>query len=956
MTLWSRIRSWLRAVTRRSRMESEMDAELRFHIEAFAEDLVRSGVPREEARRRARIEFGGIERAKEECREAQGVGFVDSLFQDLRFGLRMLRKNPGFTVSAVLALALGIGVNTTVFTAFDAVALRPRPVEDPDHLVGVYRTAEGEDYGAFSYPDYLYYRDHIKTLSDLAMWGGITNVTTSELSVASTEDTLRVPGKLGFHLPQLLKGGMQRLTCVFVSGNYFQLLGAHPAVGRLFLPEDDQPGAPPVVVLSGNFWHGQLHSNPGVVGSTIHLDRVAFTIVGVTPVDYLGTLSRVPVLWAPIAARPLLGDGTRESLENRNVLAGIVYGHLKAGISLPDAQAEFKVLAEQLRAGYPGVERNGGVRVISERTFQGIDSEAWPIVGATMGAVALLLLIACANVASLLLARAATRRREIGVRLSLGAGRRRLLQQLLIESTLIALLAGAVGLPLASWTLHLLVVEIASAIPSYWGAIALEVTPDIRIFGYTVLISLLTGVAFGLTPALQALRTDVNSALKDNGSVLGQQVSKSRLRDLLIVAQVAACLVLLINSALLLRGSQRALRIDPGFDTKHVVHLSLEMAEPSMGYSKARLFELNRQLMDEISSLPAITAVTQASRAPISGGNRFVPVGIDDAEPPASEGGKDKRPTAGFSYVLPNYFETLGIPIVSGRSFTVQEAETEAPVMVISEATARRFWPGQNPIGKHLAIGSVNGPAPYPGVTAPFSPGSEVIGVVRDVHSLFLGKVDESYLYLPLSQARESTSTLLVHTSGSASSLLPALGSAVRRLDPNLPVVLAPLDWMVSFDPYFVISRIGGILSSIVGTLGLFLACLGVYGMVGYSVVERTHEIGIRMALGARPPQVLGLVLRECARPMLLGTGIGIVLSAAVSRLLSAMLFWAESYGRHFLRGSFTSTDWRRIVCRLASRAASDAGGSDGGAEVRMTALPQSRVMCLFLRFWRLAE
>ena len=891
MRIWNQLRSWMRSVMRRSRMEREMDAEVRFHIEAFAEDLVRGGVPREEALRRARIEFGSVERAKEECREARGVSFFDSLVQDLRFGLRMLGKNPGFTATAVVALALGIGVNTTVFTAFDAVALRPRAVKDPDHLVGVYRTSKGVEYGAFSYPDYVYYRDHSKSLSDLAMLSGGMHVTTSDLPVADTEDGFHMAGALGFHLPQFLKGGAQELnSCVFVSGNYFALLGARPTAGRLFLPEDNEPGAPPVVVLSGNLWESQLHSDPNVIGSTIHLDRVAFSIVGVAPVDFLGTLQTVPVLWAPIAARPLLLGGTPDSLENRNVPAGVVYGHLKEGASLPDAEAELKVLATQLRGAYPEVERDSGVRLVSERDSAHLDSEAWPIVAATMGAVALLLLIACANVASLLLARGAARRREIGVRLSLGAGRRRLLQQLLIESTLIALLAGAVGLPLASWTLHLLVAEISSAIPSYWGTIALQVTPDIRIFGYTILISLLTGVVFGLTPALQALRVDVNSALKDNGSMLGQQVSKSRLRDLLIVAQVAACLVLLINSALLLRGSKRALRVDPGFDAKNVLHLSL-VDEPVMGYSRARLLELNRQLMDEIGSLPGVTAVTQASRAPISGGNRFVPVGIDSAEPPTREESEDRRLMAGYSYILPNYFETVGIPMVSGRSFTVKEAEMEAPVVVISEATARRFWPGQNPVGKRLAIGLPNGPAPYPGETAPVSSGSEVIGVVRDVHSLFLGKVDESYLYLPLSQARHLTDTLLVRTNGSASSLLPALGSAVRRVDANLPVVVAPLDWMVSFDPYFVVSRIGGILCGIVGTLGLFLACLGVYGMVGYSVVARTHEIGVRMALGAQPPQVLGLVLRESARPVLYGTVIGIAVSAAIARLLSTMLF-----------------------------------------------------------------
>ena len=891
MTLLSRVRSWLSAVTRRSRMEGEMDAELRFHIEAFAEDLVRGGVPREEALRRARIEFGGVERAKEECREARGVNFIGSLVQDLRFGLRMLRKNAGFTVTAVLALALGIGVNTTVFTGFDAVALRPRAVKDPDRLVSVFLTAEGVNHGGFSYPDYAYYRDHSKTLSDLAMWSGGVLVTTPDLSVSRPEDVAHVAGAIGFHLPQLLQGSAQRLSCVFVSGNYFQLLGAQPAAGRLLQPEDDKVEAAPVVVLSGNFWQSQFHSSPNVVGSTLHLNRVAFTIVGVTPVDYLGTLSTVPVLWAPVVARPLVGDGTRESLQNRSVGAGIVYGHLNAGVSLPDAEAELNVLAGQLRVAYPEVERNTGVKVVSDRTSAHLDSDIWPIVVATMGAVALLLLIACANVASLLLARAAARRREIGVRLSLGASRRRLLQQLLIESTLIALLAGAVGLPLASWTLHLLVVEIASALPSYWGSIALQVTPDIRIFGYTVLISLLTGVAFGLTPALQALRTDVNSALKDNGSMLGQRLSKSRLRDLLIVAQVAACLVLLINSALLLRGSQRALRVESGFDSKHVVHLSLEMYEPTMGYSQARLFQLNRQLMEEIGNLPGVIAVTQASRAPISGGNRFVPVATADAKPLADRDSADKRPAVGYSYILPNYFETLAIPILNGRSFTAQEADTQAPVVVISEATARRFWPGQDPIGKRLVIGSANAQPPFAGEQVPFSPGSEVIGVVRDVRSLFLSKVDESYLYLPLSQNRQWTSTLLVRTVSTPSGLLPVLGGAVRRVDANFPVVAAPLDWMVSFDPYFVISRIGGILSSIVGTLGLFLACLGVYGMVGYSVVERTHEIGIRMALGARQEQVLGLVLRESARPMLLGSVIGVAVSAAVSQLLSAMLF-----------------------------------------------------------------
>jgi len=888
---WSRVRSWLRAVAGRSRMEHEMDAELRFHIEAFAEDLVRSGVPREKALRLARVVFGGVERAKEECREARGISFIDSLLQDLRFGLRMMRKNLGFTATAILALALGIGVNTTVFTAFDALTMRPRAVKDPDHLVGLHRTKEGESANAFSYPDYLYYRDHTKTLSDLAMFGFGMGVTTSDLPAASPDDMPRMASAIGFHLPQLLQGGGRPLMCFYISGNYFQLLGAHPAAGRLFLPEDDQPGARPVVVLSGNFWRSQFHSRPDVIGSTIHLNRVPFTIVGVTPVDYLGTLPMVPILWAPIAARPLLGSGTRESLENRGERAGIVYGHLKPGVSLADAEAELNVLEGQSRSAYPEVERNVGISVVSEREFAHMESDGWPIVASAMGAVALLLLIACANVASLLLARAATRGREIGVRLSLGATRRRLLQQLLIESSLIALFAGAIGLPLASWGLHLLVAEISSSLPSYWGSIALQATPDIRVFAYTVLISLLTGVVFGLTPALQTLKTDVNSALKDSGSVLGERMSKSRLRNILIVAQVAACLVLLINSALLLRGSQRALQIEPGFDSKHVVFL--EMYTPALsGYKEDELLQLRGQLRAELEGVAGIASVTLASRAPFAGGNRFVPVGTATEEPPqVNNAGEDKQPAVAYSYVERNYFETLGIPIARGRSFTAQETEGEAPVVIVSEALARRFWPGQDPIGKRLAIGSAHGKPPYPGETAPFFPESEVIGVAQDVRNLSLNKVDDSYLYLPLSQSSRLPGMILLRTRGNTSSLLTLLGGAVRRVDANLPVLAAPLDWAVSFDPYFIVSRVGGILCSVVGALGLFLACLGVYGMVGYSVVERTREIGIRMALGAQRNQVLGLVLRDSVRPMLLGTVIGITVSAAIARLISAILF-----------------------------------------------------------------
>ena len=326
MTWWSRVRSWVRAVMRRSRMELEMDAELRFHIEMFAEDLARGGVPCEEALRRARIEFGGVERAKEECREARGVNFFDSLVQDLRFGLRMLRKNPGFTAVAVVTLALGIAVNTAVFTTFDSLVLRPRPVKDPDSLVAVFRTGPGDARGRFSYPDYVYLRDHCKSLSDLSLLAFGMAVTSSDLPPAGPEATSQVATAAGFQLPQLLQGSAQPMVAIFVSGNYLQMLGAVPLRGRLLLPEDDRPNSPPVVVMSGNFWQRQFHSDPKVVGSLLHLNGVAFTVVGVTPVDYMGTLPNVPSLWAPVAAKVQVGSLSAQDLENRLMIAACRWG------------------------------------------------------------------------------------------------------------------------------------------------------------------------------------------------------------------------------------------------------------------------------------------------------------------------------------------------------------------------------------------------------------------------------------------------------------------------------------------------------------------------------------------------------------------------------------------------------------------------------------------------------
>jgi macrolide transport system ATP-binding/permease protein len=882
--------NWLKQLVSRRRLYDELSLEMHGHLEEKIEELVSGGMSRKEAAYAARREFGNVALVEEDSREVWRWPSIESFVADLRYGVRVLRKNPGFTGVAVLTLALGIGVNTAIFTAFDALVLRPLRVKDPDTLAAVFRTAPGIRDGRFSYPDYLYYRDHNRSLSDLSLFAFGMAVTSSDLPATSSEAVPRIAGAIGFQLPQLLQGSAQPIGCFFVSGNYFPMLGATPLLGRVLLPGDDQPNSPPVVLMSGNFWQHQFHSDPKIVGSVLHLNGVAFNVIGVTPLDYIGTAPDVPSLWAPVQAKVLLGGLSSQDLENRQVIAGSPMGRLKPGVSLSDAQAELGVLAEQLRAQYPEAKRDIGVSVVSGRNnLSALDSDAWPVVIAAMSAVALLLLIACANVASLLLARAVARRKEIAVRLALGAGRWRLLRQLLTESVLLGLVAGALGLPLAGWMLHLLIVEIASALPSFWGTLALEISPDIRIFGYTLFVSCAAGIAFGLTPAWQASKADVSSAIKEDGTTFGQRLSRSRLRGILIAGQMAACLVLLISSALLLRGSQRALKIDPGYDTRRVAYL--EMYNPAiLHYSQARLLQLNRDVIQGIVNLPGVLSVSQASRGPI-GGIRWVPVARAGTAPPTPTTVGSEPAGAGYSYVTPNYFDTLNIPIVRGRTFTPREADGQAPVVVISEATARRFWPGEDPIGKLLKIGSEKGSMSYPGESDPFIPSSEVIGIAHDVRSMDLRRVDESYLYLPLSQSRQWSSTLLVRVEGNPTPLLPAIGREFRRVDGNLPVVAAQLNTMVSMDPYFVVSRIGGVLASIVGALGLLLACLGVYGMVSYSVAQRTREIGIRMALGAQGIQVLRQVMSEGFRPILSGVVIGLVVSAGASRALSATLF-----------------------------------------------------------------
>ncbi len=597
----------------------------------------------------------------------------------------------------------------------------------------------------------------------------------------------------------------------------------------------------------------------------------------------MGADENVPDVWLPITKQALVQPGD-DWLHNAEEDCCRLNGRLKPGISMEKAEAEMSLLAERVRQTHPPaskLSRTASITLGRGTPFGGHpDATFTAIVLLVMGAVALVLLIACANVASLQLARSAARQKEIGVRLAIGAGRARLARQLLTESALLAILAGGIGLLFSWWTLRFLVYEISGSLPAVWGTLALEVDPNGHIFVYTIVISLAAGILFGLAPALEATKINLVSVIKEEAASLGGRLKKSRLRDILVMAQVAVCVTLLICAGLLVRGSARALNLDTGYETKNVLGIDLELP-PGLGYSPQKQTALNQQLMERFRSVPGVISVSRGR--PPAAGLRETSVALDGHKL-MSNG----RPlTMWYNYVAPNFFDTLSLPIVRGRAFNSEEARARAPVVLLSEATARKLWPGQDPIGMQVLLDASD---QYHDDLFPSSLTAQVIGVTKDVHLVWLSKPDDSYIFLPLPPDGWHEN-ILVRTAHSAGSIIPALGKQAQAADPNLTVIGESLDGLLTNHPEFVFSRIGAIFSTAIGLLGLALASVGIYGMVSYAVVQRIHEVGIRMALGAKRRDVLCLVMAQSMRPVVLGMTLGVALAAAVSHALKALLF-----------------------------------------------------------------
>ena len=838
MTLWNRLHSWMRATLHRPRMESEMDSELRFHIEAYAEDLVGTGVPRQEAMRRARLEFGGIDRAKEECREARGANIMETLLQDLRYGARMLRKNPGFTAVAGLTLALGIGANTAIFSLVNGILLRPLPFATPQNLVSIT--------GNYPKGAFVAMREEMQSFDAAAYFEG------HEFNLTGRGEPLRLSG-------------------VLVSAEFFSVLGVCPELGHPFYPGDDKAGHDNYVVLSHALWQQRFASDPSIIGRSIELEGVSRQVVGVMPAEFRFPSPKTQV-WIP------LHSDSRDTIDHWASDFMTVIGRLRRGSTINQARTEIRMFQSRVFKLFPWpmpAAWNADISVVE--LHHGMVADVRRRLFLLLGAVGLILLIACVNVANLALSRAATREKEIAVRAAMGAERGRVIRQLLTESVLLAFFGGLLGILFATKGLQLLKATLPADTPRLADAHI-----DWRVLVFTGGLAILTGFLFGLAPALHSSRAALAESLNSAGRGAGVSISQ-RLRSGLAIAEVAFAVLLVIAAGLLTRSFLALSHVDPGFRAERLLTARVT---PNQEFCSdpSRCISFYRELLDRMRAVPGINSAALINTLPLGGrlAKRSLEIEIEPTSPGAI------MPLFWMDVVTPDYLSLMSIPVLAGRGFTSADDSGNPPVAIVTASTARRYWPGRSAVGSRVRLDRD-------------TEWRTVVGIISDVRAYDLQKYVPDWIngtiYVPYTPKATleggrvpSDMTIVVQSSLEESQAQDVLRRTIASLNPEVPASeVRPMRAVV----YESVSTPASttVLFVAFAALALALGLIGIYGVLSFLVSRRTREIGIRLALGAQRRDVLWLVMKEGAKFSLIGIALGLTSALAITRILASDLY-----------------------------------------------------------------